>query len=79
MPSDRKTVIPFYSLRIRHLVTIKANVIVECAACRRKSTLDPLLVLAARGPEFGVKHLEQVLRCEGCGHRGFARVSVEWL
>jgi hypothetical protein len=81
-PPDRPappTVIPFYSLHLRHIVFSKANIIVSCGACRRTGTLDPIMVLAAKGPEFGVRDLERALRCDGCGRRGFARVHVEWL
>jgi hypothetical protein len=82
MPSDRPappTIIPFYSLRLRHIVVSKANLIITCGACRRIGMLDSIAVLAARGPECGVKELAKVLRCEVCGRKGFADVRVEWL
>jgi hypothetical protein len=82
MPPDRPaplTTIPFYSLRLRNLVHAKARIMVVCGACRRTGTLDPIAVLAAKGPKYGVKDLEKALRCEGCGQKGFAHVRVEWL
>jgi hypothetical protein len=82
MPHDRPappTTIPFYSLRLRHLVISKAALIIVCGACRRTGTLDPVAILAAKGPEYGIRDLERALRCEGCGRRGFANVRVEWV
>ena len=80
MPPDRPTptTIPFYSLRLRHLVNAKANLVITCGACRRSGSLDPIALLAARGPEFGVRDLERALKCQACGRRGFANVRVEW-
>lgn len=77
--SSRGTVIPFYSLRLKKLVTTRAVVKVWCGACRRSGSLDPVASLLARGPEFGVKELEKSLRCDGCGQRGWASVTVDWL
>ena len=71
MPPDRPGVtLPFYSLRLRHLVTCKASVIVSCGACRRTGTLDPIALLAARGSEFGVRDLERALRCDAMAAAG---------
>jgi hypothetical protein len=53
MPDDaRQTTIPFYSLRLGHLVGAKAVLVVGCQACRRTGKLDPIALLAAKGPAY---------------------------
>jgi hypothetical protein len=82
MPPDRPSpdrVIPFYSLTLGDLVYPKAALIVWCGSCRREARLDVIPVLAKRGPAFGVRELDKVLTCAGCGRKGFANVRVEWL
>lgn len=78
MPQDPHTVIPFYSLRLRHVVAAKGRIVVWCRACRRTGYLDPVDVIALRGPELGVRDLDKLLRCDGCGRKGFADVRMDW-
>jgi hypothetical protein len=79
MPRERATVVPFYALRLRHLVEVQARLVVYCGACRKSAEVDVLPVLHKLGPEYGVKEVEKRLTCSKCGQKGWAKVSVEWL
>lgn len=72
------TIIPFYSLRLAHLVAEKGRLVVWCRACRRTAHLAVLPVLARLGPEERVSDLGRHLTCEGCHQKGWADVRVEW-
>ena len=73
------TVIPFYALRLGHLIQAKADLVVTCDACRRVARLPVIPLACKRGPNYGVRDLERGLRCETCGMRGWASIRVEWL
>lgn len=73
------TVIPFYNLRLGHLIYAKAALVISCQACRRSGKLDVIEVACAKGPLYGVRELEKALRCQRCGRIGWASVRVEWL
>ncbi len=79
MPDERKTVIPFYALELGHLIRPVAQLVVTCGACRQSRVVEVLPLVHRLGPTYGVKGLERRLRCQGCGHRGFASVRAEWL
>lgn len=73
------TVIPFYALRLRHLVLPKAKLHAECIGCGRRGVLSVLEAAFKHGPEANVRDLEKVLRCRGCGKAGLVNVTVRWL
>ncbi len=79
MPDAPATIIPFYALRLRHLIEPKAKLIVHCGACRKSVDADVLPILHKLGPEYGVKECEKRLTCSSCGQKGWAHVRVEWL
>lgn len=76
---DAGQVIPFYSLKLRNLVEVRALLVVWCSACRSERRVDPVPVIGRRGPDFGVRDLEKVFTCSRCGRKGFGSVRVEWL
>lgn len=69
---------PFHSLSLGDLVAPKAEVVVTCRAYHHSGRLAVIPLLGAKGPQHGIRHLERTLRCDGCGQRGWASVSVEW-
>ena len=73
------TLIPFHTLRLRHLTAPKATLLVGGGACRRSASLSVLDLAYACGPDAGVRELERRLRCRHCGTKGWTAVRVEWL
>lgn len=78
-PNQPTTVIPFYALRLGHLITAKADLVVSCQACRRSGRLDVIDIACAKGRLYGVRELEKSLRCQRCGRVGWASVRIEWI
>jgi hypothetical protein len=72
------TTIPFYALRLSHLVAAKAQLVVTCGACRKERVAEVLPIYHRLGPMYGVRDLEKRLTCGQCGRRGWASVRVEW-
>jgi hypothetical protein len=73
-----ETTIPFYALRLSHLVYLKARLVVTCRACRTERVAEVLPLYHRLEPDYSVRDLERRLTCGKCGRRGFGQVRVEW-
>ena len=76
--STMATIISFYDLWLKHLVTLKAKLKAHCIACLRRGILSVLELAFKRGPEANLGSLARVTKCAGCKKVGFVNVSAEW-
>ena len=81
MGDEPRKILPFYAVRLKHLVTPRVMLEVTCRACRqRNERLDSVAIAFLAGPETYIGQLEPRLRCQTCGRKGFASVGIaEWL
>lgn len=70
--------LPYYELRISHVVEPACEIVARCWACHRSRTLDPFALVRKRsvGPDAVLVELEERLRCEGCGQRGWTKIRL---
>lgn len=72
---ENVTLGPLYSVRLedlRRFHRLEAN----CAACGRRTVIDPALLKAELPGYTRIIDLERKLRCQGCGNREFNTLRV---
>jgi hypothetical protein len=79
MEQKRNAVLPFYAVRIRDLIAPRAVIEAQCKICWQRGELDPCDLLASSGANEQIGNVAQRLTCKGCGIRGEAFISLQWL
>ncbi|HYH36734.1 MAG TPA: hypothetical protein VD860_00815 [Azospirillum sp.] len=67
-------------LRFDHVIEPACRIVAHCRACHRSRDLDALDLGRNRAvrPDARLSDLQDRLRCEGCGQRGWTRIQLEW-
>lgn len=66
-------------VRFDQVVGAAYRIVARCWACHRRRELDPLRLGSDRrvGPDALLVDLQERMRCEGCGQRGWTRIHLE--
>jgi hypothetical protein len=67
-------------IRFSEVLEPACRIIARCWACHRARDLNPMELGRNRavGPDARLVDLQDRLRCEGCGQRGWTRIQLEW-